>query len=95
MRRGVRLFLLKSFISKVLTSPPSCIKLFIPIPSQCSATLDGNPFIQVDASGVKVYILDTGVRSTHTEFAGMIGTGCSASFIDGETNPLDDGNGHG
>jgi len=62
---------------------------------QCSATLDGNPFTQVDASGVKVYILDTGVRSTHTEFAGMIGTNCDANYSSDSTDAWNDGNGHG
>ncbi|MGW5051882.1 S8 family peptidase [Actinokineospora sp. NPDC004072] len=43
-------------------------------------------------SGVTVYILDTGARMTHRDFAGRITAG--PDFIDGDNNPSDC-NGHG
>ena len=50
----------------------------------------------MDASGVKVYILDTGIQGTHTEFSGMIDSSstCHGDFVN-EGNPLSDGHGHG
>ena len=43
-------------------------------------------------SGVKAYIIDTGIRSTHTEFAGRVISGFTAINDGLGTN---DGNGHG
>jgi len=43
-----------------------------------------------NGKGVSVYVLDTGIRRTHTDFGGRVATGIS--FIPGETT---DGNGHG
>ena len=43
-----------------------------------------------DGAGVRVYVLDTGVRPTHTEFSGRFENG--ASFVGGDTG---DRNGHG
>ncbi len=62
---------------------------------QCSLPLNGLATKQ-SASGVRVFILDTGVRSTHQEFTGMISTAnaCDFSVYSG-SNPLSDGNGHG
>ena len=50
----------------------------------------------MNASGVKVYILDTGIQGTHTEFSGMIDSSstCHGDFVN-EGNPLSDGHGHG
>lgn len=45
-----------------------------------------------DGSGVHVYIVDTGVRTSHDEFAGRIGAGTDT--IDNDSDP-DDCNGHG
>ncbi len=43
-------------------------------------------------SGVEVYMFDTGINMTHTDFAGRLGTGFSA--VPGVPNPVDD-HGHG
>lgn len=45
-----------------------------------------------NGAGVHIYILDTGVRTTHHEFTGRIGAGTST--IDGSAS-IDDCNGHG
>lgn len=62
---------------------------------QCALPLDGHTTKQ-DSTGVKVFILDTGIRGDHVEFAsGMISTeDCHYSAVLGE-NPLTDGHGHG
>ena len=62
---------------------------------QCSLPLNKLATKQ-SASGVRVFILDTGVRSTHQEFAGMIKTtnACNYSVFSGSSG-LSDGNGHG
>ena len=58
----------------------------------------GGTLTKGDASGVRVYIIDTGVDKGHVEFAGMIdaASGCHASMIDG-AGPFDDDDnvGHG
>lgn len=43
-------------------------------------------------AGVHTYIIDTGIRTTHSEFAGRIGTGYSA--VDGDPS-IEDCHGHG
>ena len=40
--------------------------------------LDGNSNFNVTGSGVKAYIIDTGIRATHTEFAGRVISGFTA-----------------
>ena len=62
---------------------------------QCSLPLNKLATKQ-SASGVRVFILDTGVRSTHQEFTGMIKTenNCNYSVFSGSSG-LSDGNGHG
>ena len=62
---------------------------------QCSLPLNGQMTKQ-DATGVTMFIVDTGVRSDHVEFAnGVISTeNCHFSAISGET-ALSDGDGHG
>lgn len=59
---------------------------------QLTGSLDGNynPPSGLDGSGVDIYIIDTGLRSTHNEFRGRVKTG--RSFVGGTTN---DANGHG
>lgn len=51
---------------------------------------------KVDASGVKVYIIDTGVYGDHADFVGVISSSnCHKSMVSSEPDALDDGNGHG
>jgi subtilisin family serine protease len=54
--------------------------------------LDGNYNYNATGSGVKAYIIDTGIRATHTEFAGRVISGFTAINDGLGTN---DGNGHG
>ncbi len=54
--------------------------------------LDGNYTYNATGSGVKAYIIDTGIRATHTEFAGRVISGFTAINDGLGTN---DGNGHG
>ncbi|KAL3790212.1 hypothetical protein HJC23_005584 [Cyclotella cryptica] len=63
--------------------------------NQCALPLDGIATKQ-DATGVRVFILDTGVRGDHEEFAGDVISveDCHFSAIPGE-NALTDGRGHG
>ena len=54
--------------------------------------LDGNYTYNATGTGVKAYIIDTGIRATHTQFAGRVISGFTA-INDGLGT--DDGNGHG
>jgi subtilisin family serine protease len=54
--------------------------------------LDGNYTYNATGSGVKAYIIDTGIRATHTQFAGRVISGFTAINDGLGTN---DGNGHG
>jgi subtilisin family serine protease len=54
--------------------------------------LDGNYNYNATGTGVKAYIIDTGIRATHTQFAGRVISGFTA-INDGLGT--DDGNGHG
>ncbi len=58
---------------------------------QTSLPLDETYEYAYDGTGVKVYILDTGIRSTHQEFAGRVT--CGENFVIGED--CEDANGHG
>ena len=65
---------------------------------QCRLPLDGQVYQKMNAAGVKVFILDTGIRHTHTEFVGMIDSSSTCHLdvtVTGEGNALNDGNGHG
>ena len=65
---------------------------------QCALPLSGaGTLTQVDATGVRVYILDTGIDKDHNEFAGMIAAGdvCHINTAGSGSGPFDDGNGHG
>lgn len=53
--------------------------------------LDGEYNWDYDGTGVRVYVIDTGIRGTHEAFAGRIGPGYSA--VDSE--PYTDTDGHG
>lgn len=54
--------------------------------------LDGNYTFNATGSGVRVYIIDTGIRATHTQFGGRVVSGFTAINDGLGTN---DGNGHG
>ena len=54
--------------------------------------LDGNYAWNQDGSGVRVYIIDTGIRTTHSQFGGRASWGSGADFIDGTYTDCD---GHG
>ena len=54
--------------------------------------LDGNYNYTPTGTGVKAYIIDTGIRATHTQFAGRVISGFTA-INDGLGS--NDGNGHG
>jgi subtilisin family serine protease len=54
--------------------------------------LDGNYNFNATGSGVKAYIVDTGIRATHVEFGGRVISGFTAINDGLGTN---DGNGHG
>ena len=59
---------------------------------QVNLPLDGTYTYNATGSGVKAYIIDTGIRATHTQFAGRVISGFTA-INDGLGT--DDGNGHG
>jgi subtilisin family serine protease len=54
--------------------------------------LNGNYTFNATGSGVRAYIVDTGIRATHTEFGGRVISGFTAINDGLGTN---DGNGHG
>ena len=59
---------------------------------QRNLPLDGNYNYNATGTGVKAYIIDTGIRATHTQFAGRVISGFTAINDGLGTN---DGNGHG
>jgi subtilisin family serine protease len=59
---------------------------------QQNLPLDGNYNYNATGSGVKAYIIDTGIRATHTQIAGRVISGFTAINDGLGTN---DGNGHG
>lgn len=59
---------------------------------QQNLPLDGNYNYNATGSGVRAYIIDTGIRATHTQIAGRVISGFTAINDGLGTN---DGNGHG
>jgi subtilisin family serine protease len=59
---------------------------------QRSKTGDGVYSPPADGQDVRLYIVDTGIRASHQEFAGRVGTGVST--VEGDTS-TDDCHGHG
>ena len=59
-----------------------------------SNTLDGTYDYTYDGTGVKIYVLDSGVRSTHVEFAPDRAVSCGFNAFEG-IEPCEDNNGHG
>ncbi|OXM47214.1 peptidase S8 [Amycolatopsis alba DSM 44262] len=59
---------------------------------QRNLPLDNKYTYSTTASNVNVYVLDTGIRATHTDFGGRVKQGYD--FVDNDTN-ADDGYGHG
>ena len=56
--------------------------------------LDGTYEYDYDGTGIKIYILDSGVRSTHGEFAPDRAESCGFNAFEG-IEPCEDNNGHG
>jgi len=77
------------FAGGTQTSPPSWGLDRI---DQRSTARDGSYTYGNDGSGVHAYIFDTGIRSTHTQFTGRLGTGYTV-IADG--NGTEDCQGHG
>jgi subtilisin family serine protease len=59
---------------------------------QGALPLDATYSYDFDGAGVHAYIIDTGIRSSHSEFLGRVGSGYD--FIDNDSDP-EDCNGHG
>jgi subtilisin family serine protease len=59
---------------------------------QPNRPLDGSYTYNVDGSGVNAYVIDTGIRTTHTQFGGRA-SGAFSAINDG--NGTNDCNGHG
>lgn len=59
---------------------------------QSALPLDNSYTHSSDGTGVKAYIFDTGIRASHEQFAGRVGTG--ADFV-GDGQGTNDCNGHG
>ncbi|HEY6005116.1 MAG TPA: protease inhibitor I9 family protein, partial [Anaeromyxobacter sp.] len=59
---------------------------------QHTLPLDGNYTFNADGTGVHAYIIDTGIRTTHTQFGGRA-SGAFTAIADG--NGTNDCNGHG
>jgi serine protease len=60
---------------------------------QRNRPMDGTYTYDTDASNVSVYIIDTGIRSSHADFGGRVSTAGFTAINDG--NGTNDCNGHG
>jgi hypothetical protein len=60
---------------------------------QLDPPVDGTYAYDSSGAGVTAYVVDTGIRSTHSEFAGRVGSGAFVDFGDGRG--VEDCNGHG
>lgn len=61
--------------------------------NDCDIPAD-NTSTQVDASDVRVYILDTGIKSDHEDFGTRVDATCGAFYSKGKAT-TEDGDGHG
>ncbi|MEM9456747.1 MAG: S8 family serine peptidase [Myxococcota bacterium] len=57
---------------------------------QATLPLDGNYSVPVDGTGVHAYIVDSGIRSGHSQFTGRIGNGFTAVNDGNGTEDCDD-----
>ncbi len=64
---------------------------------QARRPLDGTYSPYGDGSGVSVYVLDTGIRASHTDLRGRVGAGANLVSVEGSVDPsaTSDCNGHG
>lgn len=64
---------------------------------QCDLPLTGQAPTQVDATGVRVYIVDSGIDRRHSDFNGMVdrGSSCHTNKAQDGRDAFNDGNGHG
>ena len=61
---------------------------------QRALPLSGTYVYETDGAGVRAYVIDTGIRTTHTEFGGRAWRGAAADFV-GDGRNGDDCHGHG
>ncbi len=61
---------------------------------QRNLPLDGNYNFAADGAGVTVFVIDTGLRSTHVEFTGRVNLAAGGTAVD-DGNGTEDCNGHG
>ncbi len=61
---------------------------------QRSMALDGTFRFGTDGSGIQLFVIDTGLRTSHTEFAGRVDTANSYDAV-GDGAGIEDCNGHG
>ncbi len=62
---------------------------------QRSLPLNGAYSYSTTGTGVDAYIVDTGINTTHADFAGRIPRGISIDLLDGHGTSYEDCNGHG
>jgi len=83
---------------KVYTSQSTPYSWGLDRVDQCHLPLDGpdSTNTKVDATGIRVFVVDTGIDKEHAEFNGMI-TPTDPCHVDviGEEDPFADRNGHG